>query len=164
MCEICSKLKLKTPEWRQWRRSGVFSFTFKHIWHLFWCFYCWIRTSNTRIYNPSCGLHITRFSVVVAEKRKNFEYIFVLKQANTACRHQMTTAKLFQEHSTLYIFKLVLYFNSITISNQIKYSLAIYIEGIFCRYSMAFRAMLCRFIISYDSLLLNEHVPRTWGS
>ena len=24
MCEICSKLTIKTPERRQWRRSGVF--------------------------------------------------------------------------------------------------------------------------------------------
>ena len=30
-CEICSKLTTKTPEWRQWRRSGVFIVTFEHI-------------------------------------------------------------------------------------------------------------------------------------
>ena len=29
---------------------------------------------------------------------------------------------------------------------------------------MAFTGMLCRFTISYDSLLLQEHVPRTQGS
>ena len=33
-CEICSKLTIKTPEWRQWRRSGVFIFNFEHISHL----------------------------------------------------------------------------------------------------------------------------------
>ena len=30
-------------------------------------------SSNTRIYNLSSGPHITRFSVAVAKKRKNFE-------------------------------------------------------------------------------------------
>ena len=29
--EICSKLTIKTPERRQWRRSGVFIFKFEHI-------------------------------------------------------------------------------------------------------------------------------------
>ena len=24
MCNICSKLTIKTPEWRHWRRSGIF--------------------------------------------------------------------------------------------------------------------------------------------
>ena len=34
MCEICSKLTMKTPERRHWRRSGVFIVKFKHISHL----------------------------------------------------------------------------------------------------------------------------------
>ena len=29
---------------------------------------------------------------------------------------------------------------------------------------MSFTGMLCRFTISYDGLLLEEHVPRTQGS
>ena len=33
-CEICSKLTIKTPERRQWRRSGVFIRNFEHISHL----------------------------------------------------------------------------------------------------------------------------------
>ena len=32
--EICSKLTMKTPERRQWRRSGVFILNFEHILHL----------------------------------------------------------------------------------------------------------------------------------
>ena len=32
-CEICSKLTIKTPERRQWRRSGVFIVNFEHISH-----------------------------------------------------------------------------------------------------------------------------------
>ena len=33
--EICSKLTIKTPERRQWRRSGVFIVNFEHISHFF---------------------------------------------------------------------------------------------------------------------------------
>ena len=31
MCEICSKLTIKTPERRHWRRSGVFIVNFEQI-------------------------------------------------------------------------------------------------------------------------------------
>ena len=31
--EICSKLTIKTPERRQWHRSGVFIVNFKHLSH-----------------------------------------------------------------------------------------------------------------------------------
>ena len=34
-CEICSKLTIKTPDQRQWRRSGVFTINLEHISHLF---------------------------------------------------------------------------------------------------------------------------------
>ena len=34
-CEICSKLTIKAPERRQWRRSSVFIVNFGHISHLF---------------------------------------------------------------------------------------------------------------------------------
>ena len=33
-CEICSKLTIKTPEWRQRHRSGVFIVNFEHTLHL----------------------------------------------------------------------------------------------------------------------------------
>ena len=33
-CEICSKLTIKLPERRHWRRSGVFIVNFEHISHL----------------------------------------------------------------------------------------------------------------------------------
>ena len=33
-CDVCSKLTIKTPEQRQWRRSGVFIVNFEHISHL----------------------------------------------------------------------------------------------------------------------------------
>ena len=35
---MCSKLMIKTPEWRHWRRSGVFVVNFEHISHLFLVF------------------------------------------------------------------------------------------------------------------------------
>ena len=37
-CEICSKLIIKIPERRQWRRSGIFIVNFEHISHLFLVF------------------------------------------------------------------------------------------------------------------------------
>ena len=37
-CEICSKLTMKTPEKRQWHRSGVFIVNFEDISHLFLVF------------------------------------------------------------------------------------------------------------------------------
>ena len=33
-CKMCSKLTIKTPERRQWRRSGVFIVNFEYISHL----------------------------------------------------------------------------------------------------------------------------------
>ena len=41
-----------------------------------------------------------------------------------------------------------------------KSSVTCQIETIFCRYSIAFKGMYCRSTISYDSLLLEEHVPK----
>ena len=33
-CEICSKLTIRTPERRQWRRSSIFIVSFEHVSHL----------------------------------------------------------------------------------------------------------------------------------
>ena len=33
-CEICSKLTIKTPKRRHWRRFGAFTVNFEHISHL----------------------------------------------------------------------------------------------------------------------------------
>ena len=57
-----------------------------------------IISKNTRIYNHSSGPHITHFSPVVAKERKNFEWMFILKLANIACRKQMTTVNLLLHH------------------------------------------------------------------
>ena len=35
-CEICSKLTVKTPEQRHWRRFCVFIVNFEHISHFFY--------------------------------------------------------------------------------------------------------------------------------
>ena len=34
MCEICSKLAIKTPERRHWRRSGAFIVNYEQISHI----------------------------------------------------------------------------------------------------------------------------------
>ena len=53
--------------------------------------------------------------------------MFVLKQANIACRQHMTAVNLLEKHLKttflLYSFKLVLYLDTTAISNQIKYYL-----------------------------------------
>ena len=46
-CKICSKLTIMTPEWHQWRLSGVsllFTLNMFHI--LQWCLYCWLWTGK----------------------------------------------------------------------------------------------------------------------
>ena len=48
MCEIYSKLTLKTTERRHWRRSIVFTVNLNRFHSLFWCFYCWLWTSKCR--------------------------------------------------------------------------------------------------------------------
>ena len=42
----CSKLKIKTPERRHWRHSGIFIVNYEHIHTFFYCFYCWLRTGK----------------------------------------------------------------------------------------------------------------------
>ena len=44
-CEICSKLARKTPERRQWRRSGVYIVDFEHISYLVLVF-LWLTLSR----------------------------------------------------------------------------------------------------------------------
>ena len=44
--EKCSKLTIKTPKQRQWRRSGAFTVNFEHISHLFLMFLLLIWTSK----------------------------------------------------------------------------------------------------------------------
>ena len=38
LCEICSQLRIKTPERRHWRRSGVFIVKFEHVSPIFLMF------------------------------------------------------------------------------------------------------------------------------
>ena len=58
-CKICSKLTIKTLERGQWRRSGaliciVFNLYVFHI--FFYCFYCWLWTSNYLLGNVAPNL------------------------------------------------------------------------------------------------------------
>ena len=49
ICEICSKLTIKKPERRHWRRSGVFIVDFEHMSHLALMFLFLIWTCNCRL-------------------------------------------------------------------------------------------------------------------
>ena len=49
MCEICSKLTIKTTKRRHWtdlRRSGVFIVNSEQFYTFFWCFHRWLWTSK----------------------------------------------------------------------------------------------------------------------
>ena len=75
MCEICSKLTIKTQERRQWLRSGVSIVNFVNISHLFLVFLLLFWTSKCYLgFKPAiiCSkLTWRRSSVFVV----NFEYI-----------------------------------------------------------------------------------------
>ena len=66
----------------------------------------------------SSSPHITHFLTVVAMKQTNFKQIFVLIQANIACKSKVSyfTNALVQN-----IFTLVLYFNSTDINCKIRH-------------------------------------------
>ena len=83
--------------------------------------------------------------------------------AQTGNGNSKVTSQASQVTLVLCIFKLVLYFNSSIISNQIKYYLAINRRN-FYRYSMAFTGRVCRFTMGYDGLLFKESLPRTQGN
>ena len=50
-CEICSELRIKTPELRHWRCSGVFFLNFEHVSHLVLVFLLLILNSQMPIEN-----------------------------------------------------------------------------------------------------------------
>ena len=85
--------------------------------------------ANTRIYNLSCGLHITRFSAVVAKRTESFRVSLYFENSEHSVQiaddYSKVTSKALQLTLVLYILKLALYFNSIIFSNQIKYYLAV---------------------------------------
>ena len=68
-CEICSKLIIKTPERRHWRRSGVFIVNFEHV-HADWaqdnkhvdipfCIYQNGNEQRVTVANPETGVKLT---------------------------------------------------------------------------------------------------------
>ena len=48
-CEICSNLTIKIPEWRQWRRSGIFIVNSEYISHLVLLFLLLIWAGKCRL-------------------------------------------------------------------------------------------------------------------
>ena len=65
-CEICSKLTIKIPERRQWRRSGIFIVNFEHISHLVLVFL--LLTLSKKISN----LKISRCSIFMRRCSWNY--------------------------------------------------------------------------------------------
>ena len=70
-CEICSKLIIKTPEWRQWCLSGVFIVNFEYILHLVFLLLTWSRqlpSYRTKL----CLTLVTKFEVKRIRSNEKF--------------------------------------------------------------------------------------------
>ena len=114
-CEICSKLTVKAPERRQWRRrhSSVFTINFKHITHLF-CSVSFANSEQVNIfwegvvhkygitfsYSNSCSSSLrilyfiskleTYFKLFTLQIRKVFAwYSEILKYLILLCKYQL---------------------------------------------------------------------------
>ena len=117
---------------------------------------------NTWIYSLSSDPHITRFTAVVAKK---FRVNLCFGRSNTACRQQMTTEKLqfpstLINFSTIY-FQLVLYFNWIIISNQVKYYLSINRENFLqIQYGFYRHALQIRYLLMIACYWKNMYLER----
>ena len=70
-CEICSKLTIKTPEQRQWRRCGVFIVNFKLISHLVLAFLLWTLNMQFPAWNKCCNNNIAKYLNVAIVKYQN---------------------------------------------------------------------------------------------
>ena len=46
ICKICSNVTVRRQERRQWGRSGNFIVKVNRFHTLYWCFHCWLQTSN----------------------------------------------------------------------------------------------------------------------
>ena len=74
-CKICSKLTIKTPERRHWRRTGVFIVNFENtrmaLLTSYWCLYRWLWAYFT----PCSSVSIGNFEYVNAGWATNFPYL-----------------------------------------------------------------------------------------
>ena len=82
--------------------------------------------------------------------------------SQTAHDNSKVISEALQLTLVLHIFKLVLYFKSIIFINKVMYYLTVNRQN-FLHISMDFIGMLCRINISYNGLLLKEHVPVIQG-
>ena len=77
-CEIFLKLTIKTPEWLQWRRSGVFIINFKYISRLFLVFL--LLTLNKLLLAGLSG--ICKIFWGIANTRERFRHKFFCNRCN----------------------------------------------------------------------------------
>ena len=73
-CEICSKLTIKTPERRKWRRSGVFIVNFEHILQLVLVFL--LLNLNMQITAGQRSWLFSRSVRIRHDAKKNFQFPF----------------------------------------------------------------------------------------
>ena len=127
----------------------------------------WIcKSLNTWIYNLGSGPHIICFSAIVLRNGKiSSKSLFWNKQKQCADSRWKQQSYFTSISINFSIFKLVVYFSSIIIS-QIKYYLVInrgsflQIQCYFYRHALEIHCHL----LTYDGVLLKKYIPRTKGS
>ena len=66
ICEICSKLTIKTPERPQWFLSSIFMLTLNILHTFFNCFYCWLWTGKCFLWNSNSN-QVTKFKKIARD-------------------------------------------------------------------------------------------------
>ena len=119
-----------------------------------------VKNINTRIYNLFRSSYDPFFGSCCKETdqfRLNICFETREHSVQTAGDNSKVISQAFRLTLVLYIFKLVLHFNSSITRNQIKYHLARN-RGNFLQIQSCFAT------VNYESLLLKEHLPKTQGS
>ena len=77
--EICSKLTIKLPARRQWRRSGIFIVNFEHILHLLLCFYCYLW-----VYKCPLGQDLVNFLINSSNSEREANFLSIEGQPSAS--------------------------------------------------------------------------------
>ena len=146
-----------------WNRL-IFCFYYE-LWNFCWSYIMLLWTPSFPIHGFKISVPLLVLVVFWQLLRRNGQISsksLFWKQRTQRTDNSKVISKTLQLTLVLYIFKLA--YVSTQLLSVTRSSINLQdIGGIFCRYSMAFTNMFCRFTISYDSLLLKEHVPRTQG-
>ena len=99
LCEIGSKLRIKTPEQRHWCHSGIFMLNLNRFHTFFWCFHRWLWTSKFQIgRKPSVNLVDVKWKNLSLKTIKVYALSSLLLSPNAARklgkkRHKLLSQK-----------------------------------------------------------------------